>query len=69
MVGGVNPKKAGTKHLDLPVFMSCKEAKQQTNCDASVIYVPPPQAASAIMEAVEAEIALIVVITDGLFSN
>lgn len=68
MVGGVNPKKAGTKHLDLQVFFSCKEAKQQTNCDASVIYVPPPHAASAIMEAVEAEIPLIVVITDGSFS-
>ena len=56
MVGGVNPKKAGTQHLGLPVFSTCHEAKKQTGCNASVIYVPPPGAASAIMEAVAAEL-------------
>lgn len=54
MVGGVNPKKAGSTHLGLPVFKDCKEAKKNTNCDASVIYVPPPFAAAAIIEAIEA---------------
>ena len=54
MVGGVSPKKAGTTHLGLPVFKDCKEAKNATQCNASVIYVPPPGAASAILEAVEA---------------
>jgi succinyl-CoA synthetase alpha subunit len=66
MVGGVHPKKAGTTHLGLPVFKDCTEAKKATGCEASVIYVPPPSAASAILEAVEAEIELIVVITDGI---
>jgi succinyl-CoA synthetase alpha subunit len=66
MVGGVSPKKAGTVHLGLPVFKNCEEAKKHTNCDASVIYVPPPGAAEAIMEAVRAEIPLVVVITDGI---
>lgn len=66
MVGGVNPKKAGTKHLGLPVFKDCKEAKEQTGCTASVIYVPPPTAAKAIIDAIEAEIELIVCITDGI---
>lgn len=65
MVGGVNPKKAGTKHLGLPVFKNCLEAKQATKCHASVIYVPPPGAAEAIIEAIEAELELVVVITDG----
>lgn len=54
MVGGVNPKKAGSTHLGLPVFKNCLEAKENTGCHASVIYVPPPFAASAILEAIEA---------------
>ena len=66
MVGGVNPKKAGSPHLGLPVFKDCTEAKKVTGCNASVIYVPPPFAASAIIEALEAELDLVVVITDGI---
>jgi len=64
MVGGVNPKKAGTMHLNLPVFKNCEEAKKYTGCDATVIYVPAPFAADAIMEAISAQIELIVAITD-----
>lgn len=66
MVGGVNSKKAGEMHLGLPIFKSVKDAKQQTDCDATVIYVPPPFAAKAIEEAIEAEIELIVAITEGI---
>lgn len=66
MVGGVNPNKAGSTHLGLPVFKNCQEAKKVTGCEASVIYVPPPFASAAIIEAIEAQIDLVVVITDGI---
>ena len=66
MVGGVTPGKGGNAHLNLPVFNTVAEAKDKTNCNASVIYVPPPFAADAIIEAVEAEIELIVCITEGI---
>jgi succinyl-CoA synthetase alpha subunit len=66
MVGGVTPGKGGTKHLDLPVFNTVREACAATGCDASVIYVPPPFAADAILEAADAEIPLIICITEGI---
>jgi succinyl-CoA synthetase alpha subunit len=66
MVGGVSPGKGGGTHLGLPVFNSCREAKAATGCDASVIYVPAPGAPAAIEEAVEAEIPLIICITEGI---
>ena len=69
MVGGVTPTKGGTQHLGLPVFNSAHEAVEQTGADASVIYVPPPFAADAIMEAVDAEIPLIICITEGIPIN
>ncbi|HRK09028.1 MAG TPA: succinate--CoA ligase subunit alpha [Pseudobdellovibrionaceae bacterium] len=66
MVGGVTPGKGGTKHLNLPVFDTVREAREKTGCNASVIYVPPPFAADAIMEAVDAELDLVVCITEGI---
>ena len=66
MVGGVTPKKGGTEHLGLPVFDTVKEAKDKTEANATVIYVPPPFAAKAILEAVDSEMELIVCITEGI---
>ncbi len=66
MVGGVTPGKGGTKHLDLPVFDTVYDAREKTGANASVIYVPPPFAADAILEAVDAGIELIVTITEGI---
>ncbi len=66
MVGGVTPGKGGTTHIGLPVFDTVWDARQATGADASVIYVPPPFAADAILEAIDAEIPLIITITEGI---
>lgn len=66
MVGGVTPGKGGTTHIGLPMFDTVLEAKQVTGADASVVYVPPPFAADSILEAIDAKIALIVCITEGI---
>jgi succinyl-CoA synthetase alpha subunit len=66
MVGGTSPGKGGTTHLGLPVFDTVAEAREKTGCDASVIYVPPAGAADAIAESIQAEIPLIIAITEGI---
>lgn len=66
MVGGVTPGKGGTTHIGLPVFNTVKEAKEATGCNASVIFVPPPFAADSIMEAVDADLDLVICITEGI---
>jgi succinyl-CoA synthetase alpha subunit len=66
MVGGTSPGKGGSRHLGLPVFDTVAEAKEQTGCDASVIYVPPAGAADAICEAIQAQVPLIICITEGI---
>ncbi len=66
MVGGVTPGKGGTKHINLPVFNTVREAKAATGCNVSMIFVPPPFAADSIMEAVDADMDLAICITEGI---
>src|SRR6266545_1862148 len=66
MVGGVTPGKGGSTHLDLPVFDTVEDTAEATGATASVIYVPPPFAADAILEAIDAELPLVVCITEGV---
>lgn len=66
MVGGVTPGKGGTTHLGIPVFNTVKEAKAATGCNVSMIFVPPPFAADSIMEAVDADLDLVICITEGI---
>ncbi len=66
MVGGVTPGKGGTKHINLPVYNTVLEAKKNTGCHVSMIFVPPPFAADSIMEAVDADLDLVICITEGI---
>src|SRR5271170_2783640 len=66
MVGGVTPGKGGTNHIDLPVFDTVEEAVKKTGANASVIYVPPKFAADAILEAIDAQVGLVICITEGI---
>jgi succinyl-CoA synthetase alpha subunit len=66
MVGGTTPGKGGTKHIGLPVFNTVHEAKEKTGCTVSMVFVPPPFAADSILEAVEAELDLVICITEGI---
>src|SRR5215203_1616323 len=66
MVGGVTPGKGGTTHLGLPVFDTVAQAVEATGATASVVYVPPPFAADSILEAIDAQLPLIVTITEGI---